>query len=518
MRFPRSSGIVCHVSSLPGRYGIGDLGPAALDYVAFLARTRQSIWQVLPIGPTGYGNSPYQSFSAFAGNPLFVSPERLIDDGWLEPHELSGGPDFDPRSVDFEAVIPWRRRLLETAWQRFERDHTPALRQEFAEFLSNNDWWLDDYALFAALKEHAQQRAWTSWQVELVHRDPAALRAARQRLAEPIAFETFVQFAFARQWFALKREANRRGIRLLGDLPIFVAHDSADVWTAQDMFWLEPDGRPSVVAGVPPDYFSVTGQLWGNPLYRWERHAQRGFDWWIRRLAYALQLFDVVRVDHFRGFEAYWEIPAGAQTAASGRWVPGPGLALFRAIESQLGPVPLIAEDLGVITPLVEALRDAIGAPGMRVLQFAFGNDAKASDYKPHNYPRHCVVYTGTHDNDTTVGWFHSRAGVGTTRSQAEIDREREMVLRYTGTDGRQIAWDMIRLAWGSVADTAIAPMQDLMELGSEARMNLPGTTGNNWRWRYLPEQLTAGIEARLTLLTETFERDPRARETVAAR
>lgn len=510
-RLPRSSGILLHLSSLPGVHGIGDLGPESLRFVDFLARTGQSLWQVLPVGPTGYGNSPYQSLSAFAGNPLFVSLERLAEQGWLAPAELRIDIPISEDQVDFEPVAAWKRSRLSLAMAR-ARESGAWDSAEFTRFRESESDWLSDYVLFSALKDEAGGRAWTKWAPELVHREPAALMDARRRLAPSIEQEEFVQFEFARQWRALRKYAAAHHVRIMGDIPIFVAHDSADVWANQGLFQLDRSGNPTVVAGVPPDYFSATGQLWGNPLYRWDLLAQQGYDWWISRFRHALRLFDLVRLDHFRGFESFWQVPADARDARQGRWVAGPGIALFRAAEESLGPLPLIAEDLGVITPQVDALRDALGAPGMRVLQFAFGTDPKAADYRPHNYPPHCVIYTGTHDNDTTVGWFHSRAGEGTTRAHGEIARERAAALAYLGTDGADIAWDMLRLAWASVADTAVAPLQDVLSLGTEARLNLPGSAQGNWRWRFRPNQLTPEIEFRLAALTHIYERDPACR------
>lgn len=507
-RFPRSAGILLHVTALPGALGCGDLGSAAFDFVDSLARAGQSLWQVLPVSPTGYGNSPYQATSAFAGSPLLISLELLVERGWLKPDEIEPEHPFPADRVDFEAVNAWRQPRLALAYERFRSGHG-AEQAELAKFQTAEAAWLDDYVLYAALKEEAGAQAWTEWPSELVHRDPAALDAARRRLADSLEREAFIQFEFTRQWTALRAYASSRRVRIMGDIPIFVAHDSADVWVQQRLFQLDDGGRPTVVAGVPPDYFSASGQLWGNPLYRWDVLAADGYRWWIDRFRQSLRLFDVIRIDHFRGFESYWEIPGGAPDARGGRWVPGPGIDLFRAAEAALGPIPLIAEDLGIITPQVDALREAVGAPGMRVLQFAFGADPKSAEYQPHNFPPHCVVYTGTHDNDTTVGWFHSHAGEGTTRNAYEIERERAAVLAYVGTDGSDIAWDMIRSAWQSAADTAIAPLQDVLSLGSEARFNLPGSATGNWQWRLAPGQLTRATEERLQQLTHNCGREP---------
>lgn len=509
MESRRESGVLLHVTSLPSSQGIGNLGPTARRFVDFLTRTRQSLWQVLPLGATGFGNSPYQCYSAFAGNPLLISFEQLVEDGLLESSDLPVAGTFPDDDVDFDQLFVQANRLLTKAHHQFRTPAFANLQTELATFAAENKSWLDEYALFQAIKSAHGGVAWTNWSEDARSRKPAALKKYRKDLAAQIEYEKFVQFAFYRQWMALKGYANERGIAIVGDLPIFVAHDSADVWTHQDLFYLEEDGRPSVVAGVPPDYFSATGQLWGNPIYRWDRMKSKRYSWWVERIRGALLLFDRVRIDHFRGFESYWEVPGDADTAAGGKWVPGPGASLFKAAEKALGPLPVIAEDLGVITPEVEALRDELGFPGMRVLQFAFGTDPKGKDYQPHNYPRHSLVYTGTHDNDTAVGWFHSQAGEGTTRSQADIDDERARVLAYTGTNGSEIHWDMIRVALSSVSETAIFPMQDVLGLGSNARMNLPGTGTGNWKWRFTWNQVTPKIEERLRKLTEIYERAP---------
>jgi len=503
----RESGILLHVTSLPSHQGIGNLGPAAYRFVDFLARTGQQLWQVLPLGPTGYGNSPYQSFSAFAGNPLLVSLEKLAEEGLLSNDDLPVAGALPADEVNFQEVALSQTRLLGKAFQRFQTSAFSNQQQELASFADRHAAWLEDYALFQAVKSAHGLVAWTFWDAEVRSRRPEALRRWLEQLQPQVEFEKFVQFEFYRQWSALKRYANERGISIVGDLPIFVAHDSSDVWTNQDQFYLDDSGRPTIVAGVPPDYFSATGQLWGNPIYRWDKMAAEGFSWWIERIRGALSLFDRIRIDHFRGFESYWEVPGDAKVASGGHWVPGPGAALFEAAQRALGPLPVIAEDLGVITPQVEALRDRLGYPGMRVLQFAFGDDPKARDYQPHNYPRECVVYTGTHDNDTALGWFQSAAGEGTTRDQGSIDRERNFALKYMNSDGREVHWDLIRLALASVAKTAVFPMQDVLGLGSSARMNLPGTSENNWRWRFRWEMLTPQIESRLTDLTNLYER-----------
>jgi 4-alpha-glucanotransferase len=506
MRFPRSSGILLHPTSLPGPFGIGDLGPEAYAFADFLEAAGQSLWQVLPLGPTGYGDSPYACYSAFAGNTLLVSPEQLIADGLLTKGDLANLPEFQTERVDFEAVHKYKDAVLRNAFTSFKRNVDANVRDVFAEFCRRNASWLDDYALFRALKDAHGGMAWNEWEPSVVRRDAAALEAARKELSEQIEAQKFYQFLFFRQWFALKADCNRRGIQLVGDIPIFVAHDSADVWTNPDQFKLNADGTPIVVAGVPPDYFSATGQLWGNPLYNWERMRADGFKWWIERVRATLETFDIARIDHFRGFAACWEIPGGDKTAERGRWVEAPGRELFTTIKGALGEPRIIAEDLGVITPDVEALRDDFGFPGMRILQFSFSSDTKNIDL-PHNYHQNVVVYTGTHDNDTAVGWFSSVAGEGSTRDAQQIEREREFCLKYLSTKGKEIHWDFIRAVLASVANTAIIPLQDVLGLGTEARMNLPNSTEGNWAWRVTPGALTDEIAARLRALTELYGR-----------
>ena len=507
MRLTRASGILLHVTSLPGPFGIGDLGPGAYRFVDFLHRTGQSIWQVLPLGPTGYADSPYQCFSAFAGNPWLVSLEAIAEEGLLTESELAGAPEFTRHEVDYPAVAGFHYEMLRRSFDRFSTSARRVPPEELAVFSDRNRDWLDDYALFMALKAMHRGAAWITWESGLVERQSASIDSWSRKLTRETEFVKYVQFQFSRQWSALKAYANERGVRVLGDMPIFVAHDSADAWAHQRFFHLDARGAPTLVAGVPPDYFCPTGQLWGNPLYRWDTLAADGYQWWASRVRHALTMFDIVRLDHFRGFEAYWEVPAGEPTAIRGRWVKGPGAELFQAIESQLGELPIVAEDLGLITPEVEALRDQLGFPGMRVLQFAFSDDPGAQTHRPHRYPPNCVVYTGTHDNDTAVGWFRSQPGRRSTRTPTQVEKEREFALRYLGSDGREIHWDLIRAAWSSVADLAIAPLQDLLGLGSEARMNTPGTTSGNWRWRYVSELLTPAVEDRLAELTALYDR-----------
>ncbi|HEY0384725.1 MAG TPA: 4-alpha-glucanotransferase [Pyrinomonadaceae bacterium] len=508
MSFPRSSGILLHPTSLPGKFGIGDLGSAAHAFVDFLAASGQSLWQVLPLGPTGYGDSPYQCFSAFAGNTLLISPEQLMQEGLLAATDLSGAPVFSSERVDFGEVIKFKHALLAKTFESFRRTTNTGLRSDFETFCQQAASWLDDYALFRALKDAQAGRAWNEWDSALVRREPAAIARAREELREQIDAQKFYQYLFFKQWAALKAYCHASGIQLIGDIPIFVARDSADVWTNPEQFKLDQKGNPVVVAGVPPDYFSATGQLWGNPIYNWERMRADGFQWWLKRVRATLEIYDIVRIDHFRGFAASWEVPGADRTAERGRWVQVPGRELFAAIKSALGDLPIIAEDLGVITPDVEALRDDFGFPGMRILQFGFGGDSLNLDL-PHNYIRNIVVYTGTHDNDTIAGWFESEAGAGSTRDAAQVERERQFCLDYLNADGREIHWDFIRAVLASVADTAIVPLQDLLGLGTQARMNLPASTNGNWAWRYRADALTEKLSARLRHLTELYGRVP---------
>jgi 4-alpha-glucanotransferase len=507
MRFPRSSGILLHPTSLAGPYGIGDLGPAARRCVDFLAGAGQSLWQVLPLGPTGFGDSPYQSFSSHAGNPLLISPERLTDRGWLDPAALQQAPAFPEDRVDFARVIAWKNDLLESAAREFFRRSSAQDQVRLEGFCREHQAWLDDFALFMALKEEHNGAVWTQWNPALRSREPAALDRSREKLAEAIAIQKFLQYVFFTEWRELREYARARGVRIMGDLPIYVAHDSVDVWTNPHCFELDRAGNPTVVAGVPPDYFSATGQLWGNPIYRWDVLARDGYQWWLERFRAAFDLVDIVRLDHFRGFEAYWEVPASEPTAIHGRWVKGPGAALFRAAREGLGELPLVAENLGVITPEVESLRAEFDFPGMSVLQFAFGTDPQAHTFRPHNYSRDLVAYTGTHDCDTTVGWWTSQGRGESTRTDDDIRQEREYAKQYLNTDGREIHWVFIRALLASVADTVLIPLQDVLGLGTEARMNQPATIGGNWRWRGREGALTPELAQRLHELTRLYDR-----------
>jgi 4-alpha-glucanotransferase len=503
--FARSSGLLLHISSLPGRHGIGDLGAGAQQFVDFLADAKQSLWQVLPLGPTSEGNlhSPYVSLSAFAGNPLFINLDMLVEDKLLPEDELAHAPVFPDDSVDYEGAAAYKLAVLRRVAERFAVVAPAPWQSAFSQFCERHRWWLDDYALFMTLRSVFQDEAWPTWEPALARREPATLQAWREKLAHDIRFHELLQFFFFTQWQRLKLYAHRRGVKLIGDIPIYVGFDSAEVWAHPELFDLDPETlTPRFVAGVPPDYFSETGQRWGNPLYRWRdehgRPMQAVYDWWVQRFRGTLELVDFLRVDHFRGFEAYWAIPAEEETAINGHWVPGPGARLFAAVHHALGELPIIAEDLGVITPEVSALRRQLGFPGMKVLQFAFDGDAR-NPYLPHNYTdQHCVVYTGTHDNDTTQGWFH-----------AAPPEQQVQVLHYLGcADAADLAWKFIRLAWSSVATLAIAPLQDVLGLGSEGRMNVPGQPAGNWRWRYRSDALDPAVSARLAELTRLYGRD----------
>ncbi len=500
MRFARSSGILLHPSSLPGPWGIGDLGPAAYQFVDFLAASGQSLWQILPLGPTGYGDSPYQAFSASAGNPLLVSLDQLIRRGLLsyeEVVEAAVGHDLGIDTVNYGEVIAFKLPLLQLSYERLRQGVAPELAAAFAEFAVAQAGWLDDYALFMALKGAHGGQAWSSWSPELRAREAGALDKARAEHAHAIEVQKFLQFLFFQQWLPLKAYANERGISIIGDAPIFVAYDSADVWANPELFFLDKEGAPTVVAGVPPDYFSATGQRWGNPLYRWDRMAQDGYAWWVARLRAAFTQVDMLRLDHFRGFAAYWEVPASQETAIHGRWVKGPGPELFARLEQELGGLAIIAEDLGLITPDVHALREQFDFPGMTVLQFAFDGDPE-NVYLPHNHTKNSVVYTGTHDNNTTVGWYGTLDEGG-----------REQVRAYLARDGSDIAYDLIRAAMMSVADIVVTPFQDVLRLGADARMNTPGLLGRNWGWRFRAEALNESVGGGLRFLTSVYGRLP---------
>ncbi|MDQ1693338.1 MAG: 4-alpha-glucanotransferase [Acidobacteriaceae bacterium] len=501
MPLDRSSGLLLHISSLDSVGGIGDFGPAAYAFADFLAAGKQRLWQVLPLNPVGYGSSPYSSISAFAGNPLFISLELLVTWGWLEPEELVeyiAATGTHPGCVDFELVRETKMPLLERATQRFLAEPTPETWQAYQRYCAENSSWLEDFVLFNVLRREYASASWNTWPAEIAHRDPATIQRLRTELADKLNVERVIQFAFDRQWAALRHYSLERGIRFVGDVAIFVSYDSADVWTHPELFELREDLSPIRVSGVPPDYFSVTGQRWGNPLYRWDVLAERKFDWWVDRTRRAHQMYDIIRLDHFRGFEAYWAIPAEEETAVTGEWVKCPGAQLFWRLREVLGEIPFIAEDLGMITPEVEQLRAQFGYPGMRILQFGFG-DRGAHNYLPHRYERNTVVYTGTHDNNTTAGWWAHGAN----------DHERAAVRIYTGTSGEQsVVWPLIRAAAESVADTCIFPLQDVLELGSDARMNTPAEANDNWSWRVAKGAVRSEHSEQLAALTELTDRD----------
>ena len=508
MKFPRSSGILLHFTSLPGRFGIGDFGPCAFEFADFLADSGQKLWQVLPINPTGYGDSPYQCFSAFAGNPLLISLERLADQGLLQGADLANVPAFPDSSVDYGSVITYKMPILRLAAQVFFADASRSDRAAFERFCERSSSWLDDYALFMAVKDAHHGIIFTSWDPDIRRRDPNALRDWSGKLAPEIQAYKYWQFEFFRQWDQIKTYCQERAIRFMGDIPIYVAHDSADVWAHPDLFYLDEHGSPTVVSGVPPDYFSATGQLWGNPIYRWDVLAANGYKWWIERFRASLALFDMVRLDHFRGFESYWEVPGRETTAINGRWVKGPGENFLSALQNAFGGLPIVAENLGVITPPVEKLRHQFGLPGMSLLQFAFGTDPQGPSFRPHNYSRDLVAYTGGHDNDTTVGWWNSSAGADSTRTSEDVRKEHDFARAYLNFhDDAEINWVMIRAVLASVADIAIVPLQDVLGLGTEARMNLPGRVSGNWKWRYRPGALNKDLSARLRSLAMLYDR-----------
>jgi 4-alpha-glucanotransferase len=507
MNFPRSSGVLLHPTSLPGPHGVGDFGSDAYRFADFLHSAGQRLWQVLPLNPTGYADSPFQCFSASAGNPLLISLELLADQGLLSKNELRRVPRFPLETVDYGAAIAFKTPLLQKAATTFFADASAEHRHAFEEFCRANASWLDDFALFMAVKQSHNLAAWTNWQSDITARQPEAMKHWSARLAPSIEGQKFFQYEFFQQWQELRAYGRERNIRIIGDVPIYIAHDSADVWSNRQFFLLDERGHPLKASGVPPDYFSATGQLWGNPIYNWPLLKQTGYQWWIERLRSALRLYDFVRIDHFRGFEAYWEVPGSETTALNGRWVKGPGGELFSVLRKELGDLPIIAENLGVITPEVEAIRHEFGFPGMAILQFAFGNDPQAPTFKPHNYVRDLVAYTGTHDNDTVVGWWNSGGASDSTRTPEEVAKEHAYARAYLGFTDDPIHWVLIRAIMSSVANTAIAPMQDILGLGSEARMNLPGMASGFWKWRMKPGAATNQIAVRLKELVTLFDR-----------
>ncbi|HEY9808858.1 MAG TPA: 4-alpha-glucanotransferase [Halomicronema sp.] len=489
----RASGILLHPTSLPSPFGIGDLGPEAYKFIDFLVESGQRIWQILPLGPTGHGNSPYASYSAMAGNALLISPQILQEKGLLSHQDIAKPPQFPKDSVDYDRVINYKINLFWKAFENFQNQP----QEEFKTFCQHHETWLEDYALFMAIKQMNRGKNWNGWNPALRDREPEALKACRMLLEVEINFIKYQQFEFFRQWGYLKRYTNDRKIQILGDLPIYVAHDSADVWAHPENFCLHPQtGNSTLMAGVPPDYFSATGQLWGNPIYNWYQLRQKNYQWWVERFQAMLETVDWIRIDHFRAFESYWVVKQGESTAMNGRWIKGPSEGFFQSIEEQLGRLPVVAEDLGIITPEVEALRDKFHLPGMKILHFAFAS-GWGNAYLPHNYPRNCVAYTGTHDNDTTLGWLSDLP-----------DFEKNNFLNYLGQYNlSEIHWDAIRVITSSVADWAIIPLQDVLGIGREGRMNTPGIGEGNWGWRYTPGVLTKNLSSRLRNLAEIYGR-----------
>ncbi len=503
MSFSRASGILLHPTSLPSQFGIGDLGKTAYEFVDFLDRSGQKLWQVLPLGPTGYEHSPYiMNFSTFAGNPLLISLEELVSEGLLSQEELTplaDGENNDRSRVNFDAVIPHKTKFLRLAFERFQRSLNK--QSEFEQFCEEKSAWLQDYALFMALLQAHGGKGWHTWEEAIARRQKSALQMAAEQLKDEVLYHKFLQFQFFRQWSKLRAYANDKNIKIIGDISIYVCHNSADVWATPEIFQLDPQSlEPAYVAGVPPDYFSATGQLWGNPVYDWEKLQQTNFAWWIERFRATLQYVDIVRIDHFRGFEAYWRVPATEETAINGEWVKAPGVEFFETLGQTLGSLPVMAEDLGVITPEVEQLRDRFNFPGMRILQFAFSGDSD-NPYLPHHYIQNCVVYPGTHDNDTTIGWW-----------QQATAGEKQMVAKYLGYSSpeeiKEINWEFIRMALASVASLAIIPLQDVLGLDSSARMNDPRVNAGNWRWRYTSsQQLTPQLSQLLLEMTQLYSR-----------
>ena len=494
----RGSGMLLHITSLPSAFGVGDVGPGAYKFADFLSETKQSIWQILPLNPTdpAHGRSPYHSTSAFACNPLLISPELLVGDGLLDRKDLGPLPDFPEDRADYRSAMAYKEEPFQRAFERFKRKKEAF---EFEQFCLHNANWLDDFALFAALKSYFGGKAWSEWPQDIRDRQPEALKWARRDLSEAVKKVKFLQYVFFEQWISLKGYCNERGIQIMGDIPIYVVYDSADLWTHPELFKLDSEKRPYAVAGVPPDYFSETGQLWGNPVYRWDELREREYGWWEERIAHNLKLYDVVRVDHFRGFVAYWEVPAAEKNAINGTWIKAPAKDFFSRITNTFPAIPIIAEDLGVITPDVTEIMDFFDFPGMKVLLFAFGEGMSTNPYAPHNHVKDCVVYTGTHDNNTVRGWFEKEAG----------DEDKKRLFRYLGREvtGEEIHWEFIRLAMMSVADTVIFPVQDILGLGEEARMNRPAMRDGYWLWRLLPDQLTSSLAHRLLEMTETYGR-----------
>jgi len=495
MMTERASGILLHPTSLPGKYGIGTLGKAAFDFIDFLGRAKQQYWQILPLGPTGFGDSPYQCYSAHAGNPDLIDLELLVKNNLLSHEDLASMPHFNEGHVNYELVQKTRQPLLNKAFHTFNANAADLDKLAYRNFLKGHTAWLNDYALFRAIKEEQRHYPWYAWEKGLMKRDPEVLRAAENRLVHKVEFHKFLQFVFFKQWSSVKDYAKKHKISIIGDIPLYISLDSSDAWANPGEFEFDEEMKPLRVGGVPPDYFSETGQLWGNPLFRWDVMKHTNYKWWMDRIRTNLTLYDVIRIDHFRGFAGYWAVPYGEETAIKGEWVTGPGKDFFNALRNEFGKLPIIAEDLGVMTPDVEDLRDSFELPGMKILEFAF-DSSEANDYIPHNYVKNCIVYTGTHDNDTVVGWF---------KQASEADRRQ--VFDYLNCDGKDIHWSFVRLAWSSVANTAIVPMQDLLGLDSSARMNLPGTVGGNWGWRSKEGDFSNELADALAHLTKLFGR-----------
>jgi 4-alpha-glucanotransferase len=495
MTLERNSGVLLHISSLPGPYGIGDLGPSAFRFADLLAENGFTYWQILPLGPLGAGNSPYQAFSAYAGDPVYVSPESLISWGLLSQEEVSPVPEFHKKEVEFDKVRIWKEQIMKLAWKAFQKGANPDLQHEYHHFLEEHGWWLSDYALFMAIMDSKGHGRWNSWGEGLRDREPDEMKAAKEELKEEIEFEKFKQFQFFRQYFILKNYANSKGIKIFGDMPLYVSYESSDVWSNQNLFLLDNEGNPTVVGGVPPDYFSEEGQLWGNPVYNWDALAAQNHHWWMARIYFNLHLFNLVRIDHFRGLESFWAIPSSSETAKRGYWMPVHGHEILSLLQSRMDTLPIVAEDLGLITPEVEQLRDRFGLPGMKVLQFAFAEGGDGV-HLPHQYRSNNLVYTGTHDNNTLKGWWNNL-----------VQTERKNVLHYLAGNRGPIPDRLIELAWLSVACTAIVPMQDLLQLGETARMNVPGLADGNWGWRFTWKQLSKERLKWFKQLNQTYQR-----------
>lgn len=504
--FERSAGILLHPTSLPGKFGIGDLGSEAFNFINFLEAAGQRVWQIFPLGPTGYGDSPYQTFSAFAGNPLLVSPELLYNDGLLDQNDINNVPDFDPCCIDFGRVIDYKYSLLRKAYEKFKSEFK-RFKSDYDDFSEKHASWLHDYALFMAVKEYHKGKVWSEWPKDIAFRQGKAIEEWTKKLEDDVNFRKFIQFCFFKQWLAVEDYAHKKKIKIIGDLPIFIAYDSVDLWANKDLFCVDQKGKLLFVAGVPPDYFSETGQLWGNPLYKWKEMEKDDFLWWRNRISQLLEMVDYVRIDHFRGFDAFWEIPGDAETAITGRWVKAPGEKFFSTIKKYLGDLPIIAEDLGVITKSVEKLRDTFEFPGMKILQFAFGTGME-NKFLPHNLIRNCVVHTGSHDNDTTRGFF-DKAKLDTNSDVYEFAQK---YLNYYSDD---IAQELIRVAYMTVSDLVVIPMQDVLNLGSEARMNFPGKLGGNWNWRFKWDQVPHDLSGKYKKMCELYDRPPKPRKDV---